>query len=147
MVAVLRPGAVPHVPWLPRPRLSSPTSPLNPPQIVSGSRDKTIKLWNTLGECKYTLGEPDGHTEWVSCVRFSPVTQNPIVVSAGWDKAVKVRWGRDGAGPAWLQPLPCKHPSGLLPVAALLRVDAATQPSRGSWRHDHLSLLPGVEPD
>merc|ERR1711959_562795 len=23
-------------------------------QIVSGSRDKTIKLWNTLGECKYT---------------------------------------------------------------------------------------------
>ena len=24
-------------------------------QIVSGSRDKTIKLWNTLGECKYCL--------------------------------------------------------------------------------------------
>merc|ERR1711959_149492 len=24
-------------------------------QIVSGSRDKTIKLWNTLGECKYTI--------------------------------------------------------------------------------------------
>lgn len=42
---------------------------------MSGSRDKTIKLWNTLGECKYTIGEPDGHTEWVSCVRFSPVTQ------------------------------------------------------------------------
>jgi len=59
-------------------------------QIVSGSRDRTIKLWNTLGECKYTIGEPDGHTEWVSCVRFSPVTQNPIIVSAGWDKAVKV---------------------------------------------------------
>lgn len=59
-------------------------------QIVSGSRDKTIKLWNTLGECKYTIGEPDGHTEWVSCVRFSPVTNNPIIVSAGWDKLVKV---------------------------------------------------------
>ncbi len=59
-------------------------------QIVSGSRDKTIKLWNTLGECKYTIGEPDGHTEWVSCVRFSPVTTNPIIVSAGWDKLVKV---------------------------------------------------------
>jgi len=57
---------------------------------VSGSRDKTIKLWNTLGECKYTIGEPDGHTEWVSCVRFSPVTTNPIIVSAGWDKLVKV---------------------------------------------------------
>jgi WD40 repeat protein len=24
-------------------------------QIVSGSRDKTIKLWNTLAECKYTI--------------------------------------------------------------------------------------------
>jgi guanine nucleotide-binding protein subunit beta-2-like 1 protein len=59
-------------------------------QIVSGSRDRTIKLWNTLGECKYTIGEPDGHTEWVSCVRFSPVTTNPIIVSAGWDKLVKV---------------------------------------------------------
>jgi guanine nucleotide-binding protein subunit beta-2-like 1 protein len=58
-------------------------------QIVSGSRDKTIKLWNTLGECKYTI-EENGHTEWVSCVRFSPNTQNPIIVSAGWDKLVKV---------------------------------------------------------
>ena len=26
-------------------------------QIVSGSRDKSIKLWNTLGECKYTIIE------------------------------------------------------------------------------------------
>jgi guanine nucleotide-binding protein subunit beta-2-like 1 protein len=59
-------------------------------QIVSGSRDRAIKLWNTLGECKYTIAEPDGHTEWVSCVRFSPVTTNPIIVSAGWDKLVKV---------------------------------------------------------
>lgn len=24
-------------------------------QIVSGSRDKTIKLWNTLAQCKYTV--------------------------------------------------------------------------------------------
>lgn len=24
-------------------------------QIVSGARDKTIKLWNTLGVCKYTI--------------------------------------------------------------------------------------------
>lgn len=58
-------------------------------QIVSGSRDKTIKLWNTLGECKYTI-EENGHTEWVSCVRFSPNTANPTIVSAGWDKLVKV---------------------------------------------------------
>lgn len=24
-------------------------------QIVSASRDQTIKLWNTLGVCKYTI--------------------------------------------------------------------------------------------
>lgn len=58
-------------------------------QIVSGSRDRTIKLWNTLGECKFTISE-DGHTEWVSCVRFSPSNTNPLIVSCGWDKLVKV---------------------------------------------------------
>lgn len=58
-------------------------------QIVSGSRDKTIKLWNTLAECKYTIQE-EIHTDWVSCVRFSPNHANPIIVSAGWDKVVKV---------------------------------------------------------
>jgi len=58
-------------------------------QIVSGSRDKTIKLWNTLGVCKYTIQE-DGHSEWASCVRFSPNTSNPIIVSCGWDRLVKV---------------------------------------------------------
>jgi len=59
-------------------------------QIVSGSRDKTIKLWNTLGECKYTIDGEGSHSEWVSCVRFSPSTHNPLIVSSGWDKVVKV---------------------------------------------------------
>jgi len=58
-------------------------------QIVSGARDNTIKLWNTLGQCKYTI-QDECHTEWVSNVRFSPNTQNPIIVSCGWDKMVKV---------------------------------------------------------
>jgi len=58
-------------------------------QIVSASRDKTIKLWNTLGVCKYTVQE-DTHKDWVSCVRFSPNAQNPIIVSCGWDRVVKV---------------------------------------------------------
>ncbi|KAG5513420.1 hypothetical protein PMAC_001484 [Pneumocystis sp. 'macacae'] len=58
-------------------------------QIVSGSRDKTIKLWNTLGDCKMTIQE-GGHSDWVSCVRFSPSPSNLITVSAGWDKFVKV---------------------------------------------------------
>jgi len=58
-------------------------------QIVSASRDKTIKLWNTLAQCKYTISD-EGHSDWVSCVRFSPNNANPIIVSAGWDKYVKV---------------------------------------------------------
>lgn len=61
-------------------------------QIVSGARDRQIKLWNTLGECKYSIAD-EGHSDWVSCVRFSPSNPgkaNPVFVSAGWDKAVKV---------------------------------------------------------
>jgi len=58
-------------------------------QIVSGSRDQKINLWNTLGQLKYSITE-DGHTEWVSCVRFSPNLNTPLIVSAGWDKIVKV---------------------------------------------------------
>jgi len=58
-------------------------------QIVSGSRDKTIKLWNTLAQCKYTI-QDEGHSDWVSCVRFSPNPNTPIIVSSGWDKYVKV---------------------------------------------------------
>merc|ERR1719447_2297430 len=58
-------------------------------QIVSASRDKSIKLWNTLAQCKYTI-QDEGHSDWVSCVRFSPNNANPIIVSCGWDKYVKV---------------------------------------------------------
>lgn len=58
-------------------------------QIVSSSRDRSIKLWNTLGECKYTFTE-DGHSDWVSSVRFSPASKSPLLVSGGWDKMVKV---------------------------------------------------------
>lgn len=60
-------------------------------QIVSGSRDRTIKVWNTLGQCKYTFGaRENGHKDWVSCVRFSPSQDKPLLVSASWDKEVKV---------------------------------------------------------
>jgi len=58
-------------------------------QIVSGSRDGTLKLWNTLGECKYTVTE-GGHDGWVNEVRFSPNIAQPIIVSCGNDKLVKV---------------------------------------------------------
>jgi guanine nucleotide-binding protein subunit beta-2-like 1 protein len=58
-------------------------------QIVSASRDGTLRLWNTLGECKFTIDDAC-HALWPSSVKFSPNTQKPIVVSAGWDKLVKV---------------------------------------------------------
>jgi len=57
-------------------------------QIVSGSKDKSIRLWNTLGECKITID--DAHADWVSCVQFSPNVNSPTVISAGWDKLVKI---------------------------------------------------------
>lgn len=62
-------------------------------QIVSGSRDRTIRMWNTIGACKWVSQTADktSHRDWVTCVRFSPSTENdPIVVSGGWDKRVKV---------------------------------------------------------
>lgn len=73
-------------------------------QIVSGSRDRSIKLWNTLGDCKFTITDK-GHADWVSCVRFSPNPQNPVIVSAGWDKLVKVRFARFAATLIALPPL------------------------------------------
>jgi len=60
--------------------------------IVSGSRDKSIKVWNSIGDCTHTLTE-NGHTGWVSCVKISPSSQK--IVSAGWDRVVKV-WNFKG---------------------------------------------------
>lgn len=57
--------------------------------IITGARDKTIRVWNIIGECKYVLEGSDGHTEWVSCVCFSP-SGDRTMVSCGWDKLVKV---------------------------------------------------------
>lgn len=60
-------------------------------QIVSCSRDRTIKVWNALGECKITLDTKDkNHNEWISCVKYSPNLQKPVLVSVGWDKVGKV---------------------------------------------------------
>lgn len=58
-------------------------------QIASGGRDKNVKIWNTVGECKFTV-EQNAHTDWVSCVKFYQDNKTPIVVSASWDKTIKV---------------------------------------------------------
>ena len=57
----------------------------------------------TILLCYLFFCQDDCHTDWVSCVRFSPNTQNPVIVSCGWDKLVKVRRrgrgrGREGEG-------------------------------------------------
>jgi len=59
-------------------------------QILSGARDRSIRLWNILGQCKTILQNPNGHNDWVSCVRFSPVAENNTFVSSSWDRVVKV---------------------------------------------------------
>jgi len=63
-------------------------------QVVSGSRDKSIKLWNVIGVPKYTLGDGTDthHKDWVTCVRFSPSSggEEPVIVSASCDWTVKV---------------------------------------------------------
>jgi guanine nucleotide-binding protein subunit beta-2-like 1 protein len=55
--------------------------------IVSGSRDKSIKIWNSIGENTSTLQE-NGHTGWVSSVKFSPDSNQ--IISSGWDRVVKI---------------------------------------------------------
>jgi len=59
-------------------------------QIISGGRDKTIKLWNTKGECKYTTAELP---EWVTAVRFGMTDDTSPIVSAGYDRMIRV-WDR-----------------------------------------------------
>ncbi|RNE98335.1 activated protein kinase C receptor [Trypanosoma rangeli] len=58
-------------------------------QIVSGGRDNVLRVWNVKGECLHTLSR-NAHTDWVSCVRFSPSLEAPLIVSGGWDNLVKV---------------------------------------------------------
>jgi guanine nucleotide-binding protein subunit beta-2-like 1 protein len=58
-------------------------------QIASGSMDKSVKLWNIQGVCKFTVDQ-NPHTDWVSCVRYFQDIKTPIIVSASWDKTIKV---------------------------------------------------------
>jgi len=51
--------------------------------IFSGARDKTMKLWNTLGDCKYTETFP----EWITCLKVLPGQVNLFV---GTGRTVKV---------------------------------------------------------
>ena len=58
-------------------------------QIASGSMDKGLKIWNIHGVCKFTV-EQNCHNDWVSCVRYFYDMKKPIVISASWDRTIKV---------------------------------------------------------
>lgn len=55
-------------------------------QLVSGSNDKNIKLWTF--ERRRFLKSFTGHTNWVSCVKFSQ--DGNILVSCSDDKSIKM---------------------------------------------------------
>ncbi|KAF0989215.1 hypothetical protein HZS_4257 [Henneguya salminicola] len=58
-------------------------------QIVSGSRDTTVRLWNTLAVQKFVF-EEEGHKDCVSSVLTTPQSSSISIMSAGWDKVVKI---------------------------------------------------------
>jgi len=57
--------------------------------IASAGRDRAIKLWNIVGDCKFTISDQP-HQDWVSCIRFSNDPTANVLVSASWDATVKV---------------------------------------------------------
>jgi len=55
-------------------------------QIISGSRDGTIKLWNTLGKCKKTYKE-NTQNSWIIFVYFLPLELLSFV-SCSWNGTI-----------------------------------------------------------
>ncbi len=58
-------------------------------QIASGGRDHDLKIWNTVGDEKFTV-EDEKHGDWVSAVRFSPDTKSNTLATGSWDGTIKV---------------------------------------------------------
>ena len=87
------------------------------------------------------LTQDDCHTNWVSCVRFSPNAQNPVIVSCGWDKLVKVgsKQFTSGSQPFRISPYPSSHPTGVEPH----QLQAKDQPFWSQWLPELCDSLTG----
>ncbi|KAF8834106.1 WD40 repeat-like protein, partial [Paxillus ammoniavirescens] len=69
--------------------------------IVSGSEDKTIRIWNwEMGETMHVL---EGHERWVDSVQFSPDASR--VASGSYDSTVRV-WSVE-TGELVFEPIKC----------------------------------------
>ena len=95
-------------------------------RIVSGSRDKTLKVWDVKhGLCLQTLR---GHTGWVNCVGLLP---DGRIVSGSRDKTLKV-WGFiKSRADLWAQAVLSPEPAGGVMVAFFVGLGAS---SRGAAR-------------
>ncbi|MEE0961888.1 MAG: hypothetical protein U0L54_05005, partial [Bacteroidales bacterium] len=59
-------------------------------KIISGSNDKTIKIWDAnTGECLKTL---EGHSQPVYSVSYSP--DGTKIISGSFDNTIKI-WGEE----------------------------------------------------
>ena len=54
--------------------------------IVSGSTDNTLRVWN--GETKKCVAVLEGHNDWVRCLAINPITGE--IVSGSYDKTLRV---------------------------------------------------------
>ncbi|KRZ79663.1 Lissencephaly-1 -like protein [Trichinella papuae] len=56
------------------------------PFLASGSRDKTIKIWDvSIGVCLFTLSD---HDNWIRCLRFHP--RGKYLLSVSDDKTMRI---------------------------------------------------------
>jgi len=79
-------------------------------KIVSGSMDKSIKVWNVLGnEQGHIASENNGHKDWVTCSRFSPNPEDPVIVTCSRDKTVKVWERKEDPNDSSVETIELKH--------------------------------------
>ncbi|KAF9577348.1 protein with putative role during mitosis [Lunasporangiospora selenospora] len=67
------------------PKTSAKDQPTPGQYTATGSRDKTIKLWDSTGQCIHTL---IGHDSWVRGLVFHP--SGKFLLSAADDKTIKI---------------------------------------------------------